>query len=67
MENAAPINCVEACVNGCVLGDKCPHLEYRAQARKFIDETSLDKMLEIADEAFRKKVSAPPQWILPED
>jgi hypothetical protein len=50
-----------------VLGDKCPHPEYRAQARKFIDETSLDKMLEIADEAFRKKVSAPPQWILPED
>lgn len=61
------INCAEACVNGCVLGDKCPNLEYKNQAAKFIQETPLDKMLEMAEEALRKKRTAPPQWILPED
>lgn len=61
------INCAEACVNGCVLGDECPNLEYKAQATKFIEETSLDKMLEMAEEAIRKKRTQPPQWILPEE
>lgn len=61
------INCAEACVNGCVLGDKCPNLEYKTEASKFIQETSLDKMLEIAEEAVRKKRTAPPQWVLPEE
>jgi hypothetical protein len=60
------INCAEACVNGCVLGDKCPNLQYVAQASKFIEETSLDQMLEIADEALRKKMTAPPKWIVPD-
>lgn len=61
------INCAEACVNGCVLGDRCPNTEYRSQASKFIEETSLDDLLSIAQEAIRKKASAPPKWILPED
>lgn len=61
------INCVEACVNGCILGDKCPHLKYVAQASKFIEETSLDRMHEIADEAFRKKMMQPPKWVIPEE
>ncbi|MGK7908004.1 MAG: hypothetical protein AB4040_12390 [Synechococcus sp.] len=42
------INCAEACINGCVLGEECPHLEERQKASEFIHETSLDKMLEIA-------------------
>jgi iron only hydrogenase large subunit-like protein len=65
------INCAEACVNGCVLGDQCPNLEYKEQASKFIQETSLDDMLAMADEAVRRKMldrmSEPPQWVLPED
>lgn len=61
------INCAEACVNGCILGDKCPNLQYKDQASKFIQEKSLDEMLAIADEAVRKKMTAPPQWVLPED
>jgi hypothetical protein len=61
------INCAEACVNGCVLGEQCPNQEYREQAAKFIQETSLDQMLEIAEEALRKKRLAPPQWVYPED
>ncbi|MBF2087899.1 MAG: hypothetical protein EA367_11105 [Leptolyngbya sp. DLM2.Bin15] len=69
--NPADINCAEACVNGCVLGDQCPNLEYRAQASQFIASTSLDDMLAIAEEAVRKKtlerVSEAPQWVFPED
>lgn len=61
------INCAEACVNGCILGDRCPNLEYKDQAAKFIEEKSLDEMLAIAEEAIRKKMSAPPKWVLPED
>lgn len=65
------VNCAEACVNGCVLGDQCPHLEYTQQTSKFIQETSLDTMLEMAEEAVRKKMmeraAQPPKWVLPED
>ncbi|MBD2020418.1 hypothetical protein H6F43_09485 [Leptolyngbya sp. FACHB-36] len=61
------INCAEACVNGCVMGDQCPNLEHKEQASKFIQETSLDEMLKLAEEAARKKRMAPPQWILPND
>lgn len=61
------INCAEACVNGCVLGDKCPNLEFKESTSQFIQETSLDKMLEIAEAARLKKLAEPPKWILPED
>ncbi len=60
------INCAEACVNGCVLGDKCPHREYVDQAEDFINNTSLDSMLAMAEEAVRKKRMAPPQWVIPD-
>lgn len=62
----ATVNCAEACVNGCILGDKCPNKEYVAGASKFLKETSLDKMHEIAEEARRKKLMQPPQWIIPD-
>jgi hypothetical protein len=69
--NRETINCAEACVNGCVLGDDCPNLDYKDQASKFIQETSLDQMLEMAEEAVRRKMmekaSQPPQWILPDE
>lgn len=61
------INCAEACVNGCVLGDRCPNLKYQEQASDFIQKTSLDDMITIAQEALRKKMMAPPKWVLPED
>jgi hypothetical protein len=61
------INCAEACVNGCVLGDKCPNLEFKEATSQFIAETSLDKMLEMAEAARLKKLTEPPKWILPED
>ncbi|MGF1676630.1 MAG: hypothetical protein ACFCUV_23580 [Rivularia sp. (in: cyanobacteria)] len=61
------INCAQACVNGCVLGDKCPNIEYRDQASQFIQDTSLEKMLEIAEIARMKKLSEPPKWIIPDE
>ena len=61
------INCAEACVNGCVLGDKCPHKEYATQASQFINNTPLDQMLDMAEEAVKKKREEPPKWVMPED
>lgn len=67
----AEINCAEACKNGCVLGDDCPHKDDRQKASQFIEETSLDKMLEMAEEAVRRKreqqASEGPKWVFPED
>jgi hypothetical protein len=60
------INCAEACVNGCILGDKCPNREYIPATEDFISNTSLDQMLEMADEAIRKKRMQPPTWVLPD-
>jgi anti-sigma factor ChrR (cupin superfamily) len=61
------VNCAVECVNGCVLSDKCPNLEFKQQASEFIKEKSLDEMLAIAEAAIRKKRTEPPKWILPED
>ncbi|MBD2361439.1 hypothetical protein H6G36_09655 [Anabaena minutissima FACHB-250] len=61
------INCAQACVNGCVLGEKCPNIEYKEAASKFIAETSLDRMLEIAEERLRRKMTEPPKWVFPEE
>jgi hypothetical protein len=57
------VNCAEACVNGCVLGDQCPHRQYLAAASKFIQDTSMDRILEIAEEGVRKKMMEPAQFI----
>ena len=58
-------------VNGCIKGDDCPNKAYTEQASSFIESTSLDKMLEIAEEAVRKKVMAraseAPQWVTPDE
>jgi hypothetical protein len=65
------VNCAVDCRDGCVLGEDCPNLKYTAEATKFIEDTPLDKMLEMADEAVRRKMieraSQPPKWVLPED
>jgi hypothetical protein len=60
------VDCAVACVNGCVLGDKCPKREYAAATSSFIENTSLDKMLQMAEEAVKKKRMEPPKWIIPD-
>ncbi len=61
------INCAEACVKGCVLGDRCPHREHAAQASRFVQSISLDKMHEIAEAARLKKLAEPPKWVIPDE
>ena len=60
------INCSEACINGCIQPDRCQNQAHVQSASKFINETPLDKMHEIAEEARRKKMMAPPQWVIPD-
>ena len=54
-----------------MLGDQCPHKDSQQQASKFIEDTSLDTMLEMAAEAVRRKqqerASEGPKWVFPED
>ncbi|NJR65413.1 MAG: hypothetical protein HC772_09005 [Leptolyngbyaceae cyanobacterium CRU_2_3] len=65
--NPATIDCETACVNGCRLGENCPNLEFRERTSKFIQDTPLDQILAIAEEALRRKSAAPTQWVFPED
>lgn len=61
------INCQIECVNGCILGDKCPNQSYVQEASQFIENTSLDKMLEMAEAARLRKLTEPPKWVIPDD
>ncbi|MGB3294023.1 MAG: hypothetical protein WBB01_13640 [Phormidesmis sp.] len=67
----ADINCAVDCKDGCVLGEQCPHKENQQQTSEFIENTSLDTMLEMAAEAVRRKqqarASEGPKWVYPED
>ena len=61
------INCKVQCIDGCILPDNCPNQEYVEETSKFIEETSLDKMLEMAEIARLKKLTEPPKWVIPDD
>ncbi|NJM98498.1 MAG: hypothetical protein HC800_16225 [Phormidesmis sp. RL_2_1] len=67
----AEINCAVDCKEGCVLGEQCPHKDAQQQASQFIQNTSLETMLEMAAEAVRRKqqerASEGPKWVFPED
>jgi hypothetical protein len=65
--NPEQVNCEVDCTNGCVLGDRCPNKEYKNEASEFINSTSLDKMIEIAEIAKMKKRSEPPKWVIPDE
>lgn len=68
------VNCAVDCKDGCVLGDQCPHKDSQQKASQFIENTSLDSMLAMAEEAVRRKreaqkanASEGPKWVFPED
>ena len=65
------VDCAVECVNGCIKGDECHNEAYTQQASSFIENTSLDKMIEMADEAVRKKMMAratePRKWVIPDE
>lgn len=60
------IDCSKVCKSGCSQPDRCQNQAYVQSASKFINETSLDDMHEIAELARRKKMSAPPKWVIPD-
>jgi hypothetical protein len=49
------VNCAVECVNGCILGEQCPHREHLAATTQFMQEKSMDQILAIAEERIRKK------------
>ena len=67
----ADINCAVDCKDGCVMGAQCPNKDSQKQASEFIENTSLETMLEMAAEALRRKQqersSEGPNWVFPED
>jgi hypothetical protein len=60
------INCAVDCANGCILGEKCPHREHLAATTQFLQETSMDQILAIAEERVRKKFDERQERTLPE-
>ena len=64
--NTPEIDCAKTCTDGCIRPANCPGQQHVSAAASFIDNISIDKMHEIAEEARRKKLSAPPQWVIPE-
>lgn len=61
------VNCQVECVNGCILGEECPNREFAKETAKFIENTSLDKLLEMAEAARFKKLTESPKWVIPDD
>ncbi len=64
------VNCATQCINGCILGERCPNRDYAATASQFINDVSLETMHEIAEEALRKKsmtaATEEPKWVIPD-
>jgi hypothetical protein len=64
------VNCATQCINGCILGERCPNRDYAATASQFINDVSLDTMHEIAEAALRKKsmtaATEEPKWVIPD-
>ena len=70
-EESKTVDCSVECVAGCVLGERCPNLEFKEQASQFIESTSLDEMLKMAEAAIQRRrlerASEPPKWVIPDD
>lgn len=61
------VNCKIDCINGCILNEQCPNQAFIEETSKFIENTSLDKILEMAEAARLKKLTEPPKWIIPDE
>ena len=48
----ATIDCATACINGCVLGDRCPHRDAAKAAIAYVNETDWDTLMEKAESRF---------------
>lgn len=50
--STSSVNCVTDCVNGCILGDQCPHREAAQTAVTYIMNTDWDTLMEKAESRF---------------
>ena len=55
------VDCAVACVNGCILGDKCPKREYAEATSNFIENTSLGKNARNSRGSGEKETDGTPQ------
>ena len=60
------VDCAVECVNGCILGDECPHQEYRNAADKFIQEKSMDDLIKIAEDSLVERMTRAPKFTTPD-
>lgn len=50
------IDCATACVNGCVLGDQCPHREAAKDAVNYIMNTDWETLMKKAEDRVKRQV-----------
>ncbi len=49
MSTVAAPNCAETCVQGCILGDDCPHLVHLEKTREYILNTPWNELMDTAE------------------
>lgn len=49
------IDCATACVNGCVLGDQCPHREAAKAAVNYIMNTDWETLMQKAEDRVKRQ------------
>ena len=57
----------QSSVNSSDSAEQSLNKDYGKEASQFIQETSLEKMLEMAEIARIKKLSEPPKWVFPDE
>lgn len=60
------VDCAVECINGCILGDDCPHQEYKNAATQFISDKSIDDLIKIADDSLVERLTKAPKFELPD-
>lgn len=52
------IDCASACVNGCVLGDQCPHRDAAKEAVNYIMNTDWETLMQKAEDRVKRQAPA---------
>lgn len=55
--NPQTIDCATACVNGCVLGDQCPHRDAAKEAVNYIMNTDWETLMQKAEDRVKRQAS----------
>lgn len=52
------IDCATACVNGCVLGEQCPHRDAAKEAVNYIMNTDWETLMQKAEDRVKRQAPA---------